>query len=203
MNNFRFKTIRKETLRCLYRDDRDKKYKNHRYITGVYYLLPFLLAFILVLFEFFLTNDSINYFITGISIFAGLFFNLLIVVSDKMIKRKELLNSVYQASQDYANRYKLMSERLIAAISYAILLSVLIIGLMFMSQVDYKIFGVFMKPETVLTINLVSDYFFNFVSYYFGFQFVCILLLILSKIYEILIHEMNTKPYQESSEGEN
>ena len=91
-----------------------------------------------------------------------LFFNLLIVVSEKMEKRKKLLNSTYEPTHKYAKDYKIFSERLIASISYAIVLSVLIIGLMFFTQLNFVILEKYFVKEFVEYLNKASDYFFNF-----------------------------------------
>lgn len=196
MKILKLKDIRSETIHSIYYDNRDKLVSSKWKLNFFYYGIPFILSIILICLGQLLKDSSITYFITGISIFAGLFFNLLIVVSDKMEKRKNLLLSNYEPTHKYAEDYKIFSERLIASISYAIVLSIIIIGLMFFTQLDYKCLEKYVQNEYVEYINKTSDYFFNFCSYFIGFQFIIILLHILTDIYDMLIHDMNTSEHQ-------
>lgn len=196
MKILKLKNIRSEAIHSLYYDNRDNlissKFKLHIF----YYGFPAVASIILICLNQVLDENSITYFITGISIFAGLFFNLLIVVSEKMEKRKNLLHSTYEPTSKYAQDYKIFSERLIASISYAILLSIAIIGLMFFTQLNYVRLEKYFVKDFVENLNLASDYFFNFWSYFVGFQFIILLLHILTDIYDMLIHDMNTEDYQ-------
>lgn len=188
--------IRREAHQSLYYDNRNRLIKTKWKLNLFYYVLPCSISLILVLLNQFLTENSITYFITGISIFAGLFFNLLIVVSDKMEKRKVQLESVYEPTSKYAKDYKLFSERLIASISYAIILSVLIIGLMFFTQLNYTKLNSIFEASNILFLKISSDYIFNFLAYFVGFKFLIILLHILIDIYDMLIHDMNMEEFQ-------
>ncbi len=192
--------IRKESLKALYYDNRNRLIAKKWKLNLVYYGLPILISALLILLNQKLTENSITYFITGISIFAGLFFNLLIVVSDKMDKRKKQLESGYEPTNNYANDYKLFSERLIASISYAIILSIFVIGLMFFTQIDYGNLDKFLTKNTIKWVNNISDYTFNFLSYFVGLKFLTLLIHILIDIYDMLIHDMNMQEHQKDSE---
>ncbi|KRD09068.1 hypothetical protein ASE21_14550 [Flavobacterium sp. Root901] len=196
MKILKLKDIRSEAIHSLYYDNREKLISSKLKLNFFYYGIPFILSTLLISLNQFLTEDSITYFITGISIFAGLFFNLLIVVSDKMEKRKKLLLSNYEPTHKYAKDYKIFSERLIASISYAIMLSIVIIGLMFFTQLNYQCLEKYFIKEYVEYLKKASDCIFNFGSYFIGFQFIIILLHILTDIYDMLIHDMNTNEYQ-------
>ncbi|EKT4499995.1 hypothetical protein [Flavobacterium psychrophilum] len=196
MKILKLKNIRNEAIHSLYYDNRDKLISSKFKLNLFYYGIPFIFSSLLISLNQLLNESSITYFITGISIFAGLFFNLLIVVSDKMEKRKKLLYSNYEPTNKYAKDYKIFSERLIASISYAIILSIVVIGLMFFTQLNYIRLEKYFIKEYVEYLNTISDYFFNFSSYFIGFQFLILLLHILTDIYDMLIHDMNTTEYQ-------
>ena len=196
MKILKLKNIRAEAIHSLYYDNREKLISTKFRLKLFYYGIPLVASLILICLNQLLNENSITYFITGISIFAGLFFNLLIVVSDKMEKRKKLFLSNYEPTHKYAKDYKIFSERLIASISYAIVLSIIIIGLMFFTQIDYVCLEKYFVKEYVEYLNKTSDYFFNFASYFIGFQFIILLLHILTDIYDMLIHDMNTNEYQ-------
>ncbi len=196
MKILKLKNIRNKAIHSLYYDNRDKLISSKFKLNLFYYGIPFIFSSLLISLNQLLNESSITYFITGISIFAGLFFNLLIVVSDKMEKRKKLLYSNYEPTNKYAKDYKIFSERLIASISYAIILSIVVIGLMFFTQLNYIRLEKYFIKEYVEYLNTISDYFFNFSSYFIGFQFLILLLHILTDIYDMLIHDMNTTEYQ-------
>lgn len=192
--------IRKEAHRSLYFDNRNRLIAKKWKLNILYYGLPIVISIILILLNQLLTENSITYFITGISIFAGLFFNLLIVVSDKMEKRKSQLDSIYEPTSKYAEDYKLFSERLIASISYAIILSILVIGLMFFTQISYDKLIMFFDLSIISCVNKTSDYIFNFLAYFVGFKFLILLIHILIDIYDMLIHDMNMEEFQKNNE---
>jgi hypothetical protein len=196
MKILKLKNIRNEAIHSLYYDNRDKLVSSKFKLNLFYYGIPFIFSSLLISLNQLLNESSITYFITGISIFAGLFFNLLIVISDKMEKRKKLLYSNYEPTNKYAKDYKNFSERLIASISYAIILSIIVIGLMFFTQLNFVRLEKYFIKEYVEYLNKISDYFFNFSSYFIGFQFLILLLHILTDIYDMLIHDMNTTEYQ-------
>lgn len=200
MKSKKLYSIRRESLNALYYDNRNRLIASKWKLNLIYYGLPILLSVALILLDQKLTENSITYFITGISIFAGLFFNLLIVVSEKMDKRKKQLESDYEPTSDYAKDYKLFSERLIASISYAIILSILVIGLMFFTQIDYQSLSEYLIDDAVVWIKKISDYIFNFFAYFVGLKFLILLLHILIDIYDMLIHDMNMQEHQKNSE---
>jgi len=190
--------IRKEAHRSLYYDNRNRLIAKKWKLRLIYYGIPVLISITLIFLNQFLTENSITYFITGISIFAGLFFNLLIVVSNKMEMRKLQLESVYEPTSKYAKDYKLFSERLIASISYAILLSILVIGLMFLTQINYAKMITFFDKSIILCVSDFSDYIFNFLAYFVGLKFLILLIHILVDIYDMLIHDMNMEEFQKN-----
>lgn len=188
--------IRRESHKALYYDNRGRLISSKFKLNFFYYGLPIIISTILISLNHKLTENSITYFITGISIFAGLFFNLLIVVSDKMDKRKKQLESTFEPTSKYAKDYKLFSERLIASISYAIILSILVIGIMFFTQIDYGILDSYLTDKAIEIVDKISDYSFNFLAYYIGLKFLILLIHILIDIYDMLIHDMNMQEYQ-------
>ena len=105
-DKIRLLEIRRDALRYLCEDFDGKKIANTSMVSFYYYWVPLILSGGLIWFNVRLTNEISTYLITGISIFAGLFFNLLIVVSDKMNKRKRLLNSKAEHEKDYAIKYQ-------------------------------------------------------------------------------------------------
>lgn len=194
----KLKTIRNEAIASLNRNRDGKLTFSNSKRNVLYYFIPSLLSTILIIGGQYFTSDSITYFITGISIFAGLFFNLLLVVSEKMDKRKPLLSSAYEPTKNYAIRYRNLSESLISSISYSILLSIALIAAMFLTQFEMPSFLLkSFKLEFVFYINYGLMVLLNFIAYVLGIQFLFFLLHILVGIYDVLMHEMNQDPHQE------
>lgn len=183
--------IRKNALSYLNKDFRGIQSTSKILVFFYYYLIPLIIGLTLIAFEFKIDKDISTYLITGISIFAGLFFNLLIVVSDKMRQRKVLYNSEKDDEKDYAELYKTFSEQLIAYISYAIILSLLLIILMFITQLNLKNFNHLIFSDSIKENLKIARSIFNFFIFYFGYQLLIILSIILSNMYIMLIDDIN------------
>lgn len=183
--------IRKNALSYLNKDFRGIQSTSKILVFFYYYLIPLIIGLTLIAFEFKIDKDISTYLITGISIFAGLFFNLLIVVSDKMRQRKVLYNSEKDDEKNYAELYKTFSEQLIAYISYAIILSLLLIILMFITQLNLKNFNHLIFSDSIKENLKIARSIFNFFIFYFGYQLLIILSIILSNMYIMLIDDIN------------
>lgn len=183
--------IRKNALSYLNKDFRGIQSTSKILVFFYYYLIPLIIGLTLIAFEFKIDKDISTYLITGLSIFAGLFFNLLIVVSDKMRQRKVLYNSEKDDEKDYAELYKTFSEQLIAYISYAIILSLLLIILMFITQLNLKNFNHLIFSDSIKENLKIARSIFNFFIFYFGYQLLIILSIILSNMYIMLIDDIN------------
>lgn len=190
-NKIKINEIRKEAHKYLFKEFNGANISNPKTVYIYYYIIPIFISGLLCAFEVKINNDSSTYLITGISIFAGLFFNLLLVVADKMTKRKKLLNSRKEDISHYAKLYKNFSEQLIAYISYAIILSLSLIVLMFLTQVDFAKIILVSSFKHIDCIQIILNNLFNFLVFYFGYQFLTILLIILSNMYVMLIDDIN------------
>lgn len=200
-NKIRILQIRSHALDFLYREFNGTEFENKNTVRFYYYGIAFITASILTILNFKIDKDSSTYLITGISIFAGLFFNLLIVVSDKMNKRKKLLLSAKAEDVTYAQLYKKFSEQLVAYISYAIILSLCIIILMFISQFNFHslfpAINVDIKPY-ISTFNYFIC-FINFMIFFLGYQFLMIIIIILSNMYVMIIDDIQLDEEQDTN----
>lgn len=191
-NKIRVLQIRRHALEFLYKEFNGTEFENKNMVRFYYYGIAFIIATVLTIFNFRIDKDASTYLITGISIFAGLFFNLLIVVSDKMKQRKKMLSSNKEEEVTYAKLYKKFSEQLVAYISYAIILSLCLIILMFISQFDFKnllpLVNINVCNYMKLFDRIVSAI--NFIVYFLGYQFLMILVIILSNMYVMIIDDI-------------
>ena len=191
-NNIKLNEIRKQAKESL-------KYKdfNANSTTKVYllylYLLPVLFALVLLSLGLFIEKEIASYFITSISIFAGLFFSLLFIVTDKYNTKKDKLKELTEEGDkeacNYLIRYKNFSKFLIRQISFTIVLAVVLIltlsiiyFLPLFPQMDSMIWKYF---------KLIAKYLLNGIIYYWSAQFIVFLIVILSNMYVMLLDDIN------------
>ncbi len=182
--------IRKEAFESLkYKDDNaceeSKTYMLYMYV------LPLLVCALLLVAGIFITNDIATYLITSISIFAGLFFGLLFIVTDRYnAKIEQLKENENEEVRNYLVRYKNFSKFLIRQISYTIILALFLILLMaliyYSSQVPhFNLCGYGDKVRTFFKYGI------NGLIYYWSSQFFIFILVILGNTYVMLSDDIN------------
>ena len=207
-NNIKLNEIRRQAKESL-------KYKdfNANSTTKIYLLylygLPIVFSVFLLSMGLFIEKEIASYFITSISIFAGLFFSLLFIVTDKYKAKKDNLKDTVIATKEdspkefaiiekededcevrnYLKRYKNFSIFLIRQISFTIILAVVLIlslSIIYFTpqfpQIDCLIWQYF---------KLTAKYLLNGIIYYWGAQFVVFLIVILSNMYVMLLDDIN------------
>lgn len=184
--------IRKDAIDSLQKDYNGNIVKN-KFVTAFYfYITPLIVSVILLIVGVRINNDIANYFITGISIFAGLFFNLLLVVSDKLNIRKRLLDTdPNEETRNYVIRYRHFSEQLISQISYTIVISISLIILMFMTH--FKTLLPKTDQISIIFLYKTLKYVLNGLIFYHGMQFIIMIFVILSSMYVMLLDDLKIK----------
>jgi hypothetical protein len=191
-NNIKLNEIRKQAKESLKYRDLNANSKTKIYWLYLY-VLPILFSLVLLLLGLFIEKEIASYFITSISIFAGLFFSLLFIVTDKYGTKKDDLKEITEQGDDeirnYLKRYKNFSTFLIRQISYTIVLAIVLIILLSIvyfypqfPQIDCCIWKY---------TKLAGKYLLNGVIYYWIAQFVVFLLVILSNMYVMLLDDIN------------
>lgn len=190
-NKIKIREIRSDALRSLSTDFSGNSVKRKQMIY-FYYLGPIIISSVLLSFKVKISVEIANYFITGISIFSGLFFNLLLVVADKMnTKKQQLAEDFNEETTNYLIRYKIFSQQLISQISYAIILSVFLILLMFVTNIISWVHNI--KEMSENKFHEIFDYSINALIFFLGAQFVLLLLVILSSMYVMLLDDIKIK----------
>lgn len=126
-------------------------------------IIPVVLSTILVIFNVLLSDRASNIVIATLSILVGLLFNVVVIIFD-IIKRdnsKEIKNELLR--------------QLLTNISYAILISLIIIAATIATYFNQK-----------FTILL-----FNWLVYFLIFHFAMTVLMILKRIYNLFLNEIN------------
>jgi hypothetical protein len=135
-NKFSIWQIRRHAIDSLYLDENGEGHK--KWIVNLYFhFFPLFCSLSLLGLGVFMSDDVSNYLITGVSIFAGLFFNLLLIIADKLKIRKEVLSSVKtEAKENYLKRFEIFSSQFISTISYAIVQSIWLILLILLCKIN-------------------------------------------------------------------
>ena len=196
-NNIKLNEIRKQAKDSL--KFRDFNANSRTKIYWLYlYLLPVLFSLSLLLLGLFVEKEIASYFITSISIFAGLFFSLLFIVTDKYNAKKEKLTQLIkqedEETRNYLRRYKNFSIFLIRQISFTIVLAIsliLLLSIIYFYPQFPQIEGCFWKY-----IKLTIKYILNGIIYYWIMQFVVFLFVILSNMYIMLLDDVNFEKVQ-------
>ncbi len=184
------KNITIEAHKALYIDNGGYEEKNGMIKKILFFdLLPFVIGVVFVILGNVLKSDSpiVDNILIVCSIFSGLLFSLIIVIVDKAKKMKEETDVNLEAKRNYLKRYLRFSRHLIVKISYAIILSILIIvGCVTLSMNilpdDWMSFIQELKPTVV-----------SLVIYYFSIQFLFFIVDIISDMYDVFIEEIKLK----------
>lgn len=184
--------IRKDALLSLKKDYNGRIVKSRKIVFSYYYLFPAFVSFTFIIIGVTIDSEIANYFITGISIFAGLFFNLLLVVADKLNVRKRLLETdKNEETINYVMRYKHFSEQIISQISYGIIISIVLIILMFLTH--FKVWLPHTDNYYFLLVYKTLKYILNGLIFFYGSQFIIMLFVILSSMYVMLLDDLKIK----------
>lgn len=191
--NTKITQIFKDALSSFQKDNNNRPYISFLSMVWLYFSVPGIIGFSLVFIGLSVTPSITSYLITGVSIFAGLFFNLLIVVADKYnLRKKELADNDNDEIKNYLTRYHNFSKQLISQVSLAILLSILLIMLLFTAN-----FHLLNESYSFKNMEISSDFLIqarDVVIFTLGIQFIGLLILILSKMYQMLLEDLEFKP---------
>lgn len=164
-------------------------------------------------------KEFVSHGLTVISIFAGLMFSVIVVIADKAKKRKVdiqkkrdlLISSKGSAKGTDSNinaglneeeingvtRYLLFARGSISLISYAIILSLMIISITIVTQLDPPFIPDLFEDHQFLAwlfdlYRIVKDVLVaikNFLVLYFGYQFLFLITAIIMRMYSFLDEE--------------
>ncbi|MDO6803655.1 hypothetical protein Q4595_14470 [Wenyingzhuangia sp. 1_MG-2023] len=154
-----------------------------------YRIIPFIISLVISSFNSKISENNSGILVTGISIFAGLLFSLLFIVTDKLnLRRVTLSTDKNEEVINYLKRYKSFAKKTIHQISYTILLSILLILLIFLN--DYPDWLNFECPYYSFIAKKYFGYSLKFFFYYSSLQFLYFLLTILASMFSMLSEDI-------------
>lgn len=124
--------------------------------------------------------------LTGLSMFSGLLFSLIVVIVDKAKARKAtLMTSENEEEKNYITKFLLYSGQLVTQISLSIIYAFIIIILLIINLI--RIENLNISFEIMSIISLVGILLIT----YFSLQFLILILLIISGMYSVFIDDIH------------
>lgn len=133
--------------------------------------IAFLLAILMLLLQVRITTDLLGVLISSLAIFTGFFFTLIVYITDKSVSKiaqiteneKEITPSL--SARKFKESYVDFTKKIIAQISYSILLSIFLMIVGFITQVNFFSFEIYTYHINVTEIMvLLSTFIFCFTS---------------------------------------
>ena len=142
-----------------------------RYDCVLFFGVPFLLSILATIFNIKLNKDLIGVLINVFAIFAGLLFNLLVLIYDVISKQPSVNNS---SSKYIKNKFILLKE-IYYNVSFGIFLS---------------LFVVIALAASIISLDKLNT-FFSFIIFGLSTLFILTLLMILKRIHNLLSFEID------------
>ncbi len=149
----------------------------------LFFVLPLLISILLLSLGVLLTNEITNAIVTSLSLFAGLLFNLLVLVYE-ILSRKS-----------FTPRQKTALREIYVNISFGILVSLTTIVLSLLHFIEIHKCTVNLcllgkcAPQAVYIC--IPDWFISLIVYYLFINFVLTLFMILKRIYKLMSEEFS------------
>ena len=169
-----------------------------------HFAFPLLLSFIFVLFSITIDNDVISNIISSISIFSGLLFSVIFIVTENYSKRKShMINDYNDETKSYLKRYKNFTEHITTLIlsSVAIAIISIVCLLMYLFVVKVNLQGLKVDKEIKEIIERGSiDYSkvksvalstLQMLSFVFLFNYLLIIITLVKEVYAMIFDDIN------------
>jgi len=169
-----------------------------------HFAFPLLLSFIFVLFSITIDNDVISNIISSISIFSGLLFSVIFIVTENYSKRKShMINDYNDETKSYLKRYKNFTEHITTLIlsSVAIAIISIVCLLMYLFVVKVNLQGLKVDKEIKEIIERGSiDYSkvksvalstLQMLSFVFLFNYLLVIITLVKEVYAMIFDDIN------------
>jgi hypothetical protein len=150
----------------------------------VYYILPILIASSLHYIEYDVDTRLFGNLISGISLFAGLLFSIIFIVSNNLNTRREQLKTKDEENIRYIETYKKFAKNIVSLISYTVVKAIFIIIILIISDAVYS----YLDNKVNLFLRLLWD-----VLVVFLYHFIFYIILILKEMYSMQYEDISKK----------
>ncbi len=165
-----------------------------------HFILPLTISFVFIFFNVSLDNYIISNIIGSISIFSGLLFSVIFVVTENYSKRKnDLSNNFNEEAKKYLKRYKEFSKHISTLILFSILIAmfsiVLLLLFLFISKASIYGLDVYGKifellKNTEITKELILQTL-QVLILIFLFNYLLTIINLIKEVYAMLFDNIN------------
>ena len=148
----------------------------------VYYILPIIIASFLHYIKYDVDTKLFGNLISGISLFAGLLFSIIFIVSNNLNTRREQLQTKNEEDIRYIETYKKFAKNIVSLISYTVVKAIFIIIILIISDAVYS----YLDKEVNLFLRILWD-----VLVVFLYQFIFYIILILKEMYSMQYEDIS------------
>jgi len=176
INKINILEIRKDAIKALRKDT-----KIFSFIL-IYYLCPIGTAATLHFLNYNINTALFGNLISGISLFTGLLFSIIFVVSNNWNSRKSQYKTGNEEDEKYLNRYKNFANQITYLISYIVVKAILIIILLIAADAYFD----YLNKVPNLGLRLIWD-----VLLFLLCQFLILIVVILNEMYTMQYDDIN------------
>lgn len=169
-----------------------------------HFVFPIVLSLVFVLFSIKLDNDIISNIISSISIFSGLLFSVIFIVTENYSKRKNLLNTnSNEEAKSYIKRYKDFTNHITTLILFSVAVAVIsiVLLLIYLFFVKANLQGLQISKELIEILrNGNIDYsksksliliLLQILSFIFLFNYLLIIITLIKEVYALVFDDIN------------
>lgn len=118
----------------------------------LHFIIPIFLTLLFIFFNIRFDNEIISNIISSISIFSGLLFSVIFIVTENYLKRKHsLLNNSNEEAKRYINRYKDFAKHTTTLILFSVAIAVI--------SIIFLLLYLFIIKGNITQNQLFSDFF--------------------------------------------
>lgn len=169
-----------------------------------HFVFPILLSFIFLLFSITIDNDIISNIISSISIFSGLLFSVIFVVTENYSKRKNRMsNDSNEEAKSYLKRYKDFTEHITTLILFSVAIAIISIVflLIYLLLIKANLQGLQMNKELVeifekgnieySKLKFITLAILQILSFISLFNYLLIIIVLVKEVYAMVFDDIN------------
>ncbi|MBI9055978.1 MAG: hypothetical protein JEY96_19305 [Bacteroidales bacterium] len=150
----------------------------------IYYIIPICIALLIHYINYELNTELFGNLIGGISLFAGLLFSIIFVVSNNLNSRKIQYQSQNEEDKRYIENYRNFSNNIVYLISYTVVKSIIIIVLLILADAYFD----YLNETANLLIRIIWD-----LIVFLLYHFLLYIIIILKEMYVMQYEDINKK----------
>jgi len=151
------------------------------------------LGFLLVFFNMSISDSYLSLIISSLAIFTGFFFTLIVYITDKSVSKIQIIeesekDATNLSKSQFKKDYVSFTKKIVSQISYSIVMSIALIVLSFLTQLELFSFEVYnIEIDLTCKLQVIT----SFLFYYIAFRLVYFVLIIISNMQSFFYGEID------------